>query len=180
MADRQQPEGTADRYRRISKAARNNEDDTSSFQSLPLTKRRPRQPRKIFKTPDQHSIASMPTASTAHTDQVQQQNRMEQRGYVTDDPARHRNILTPAPQNRPTDTPSAAPANNSVQQAKLIAELMQQNKELNLKLERMEKLLTASMPLQTGHNNANSQRSALSITPDNPNQNGSAAENIQL
>ena len=55
---------------------------------------------------------------------------------------------------------------------------MQQNKELNLKLERMEKLLAASMSLQTGHNDAISQRSATSIMPDDPDRNGPAAENL--
>ena len=75
-------------------------------------------------------------------------------------------------------TPSATPANDSAQQAKFIAELMQQNKELNLKLGRMENLLAASMSLQTGHNDVISQRSATSIMPDDPDRNGPAAENL--
>ena len=100
-----------------------------------------------------------------------------QRGYATDDPTRYRTMQTPAPQNRPTDTPLATPTNDSAQQAKFISELIQQNKELNLKLERMEKLLAASMSLKTGQNDTTSQRSAISIMPSGPKQNGPAAEN---
>lgn len=163
------------RYIKLSRRARNGEDDSYSMQSLPSTKRRPRGKRKYkLQSADHRSVSTEPSllpSRIARNNRQLYADKGTTYGQRSEENLQHSTVHRP--ENQSDVAPISATARHDrhvIEQANKIAQLSLENEELRKRLERMEQMMQRTLAGQMNQPTQmqTQQNAEINSTPRQP------------